>query len=331
MGKREINTVIRILTICCAVLFLSSFAPNESWGAEKKFPNRTINVVIVFAPGASDVVLRPHLEKISGYLGQPLNIVYKPGAAGTVGSSFVRNATPDGYTLLGSSPGPILIGPVTKEDLDYTLDSFEPICRLVMSPNFMVVKADSPLKTLADVIAAAKASPGKLSFSTSGVFGTNHFSMEMFQKSAGIKLTHVPCPGSTPAMTALLGGHVDLCASDIGPLKPQVEAGSVRLITVMDERRSQLYPNTPTFLEFGHRVILPSWYGLMAPKGTPKEVINTIYVAAKKANELDKDYLEKQAKNIGSEVLFLNPDEFDKASRAQLKTIKDIFKDMKDK
>lgn len=331
MEKRQMNAIIKIITICCAVLFLNSFAPNASWGAETKFPNRIINVVVAYAPGAADTYLRPYIEKMPEYLGQPLSFVYKPGAAGTVGSSFVAKTKPDGYNLLVSSPGPVILGPVTKEGIDYTYDSFVPICRLVIAPVLLAVKTESPLKTLDDVIAAAKASPGKLTYSTSGVFGTTHFAMETFQKSAGIKLTHVPCAGSAPAVTALLGDHVAMSCSDIGPFKPHVAAGTVRFIALMGEKRLQSYPNVPTFLELGHRVIFPAWYGLMAPKGTPKEVINTIFNAAKKALDLNRDFIEEKCKQLGIEVSFLNPDEFDKASRAMLKTVEAIFKDIQGK
>jgi tripartite-type tricarboxylate transporter receptor subunit TctC len=331
MGKQQINAKIRMLAICCAVLFLSSIATNESWGAEKKFPNRVINVVVAYAPGSTDVYTRPHLEKMAEYLGQPMSFVYKPGAAGTLGSSYATKAKPDGYTLIAANQGPVLLGPVTKEGIDYTYDSFVPICQMVSVPMFMAVKTESPMKTLDDVIAAAKASPGKLTFSTSGVFSTPHLGMEIFQKSAGIKLTHVPTAGSAPAVTALLGDHVAMTASGIGPLKPNADAGTLRLIALMEEKRLKTYPNIPTFLELGYRVIFPNWYGLLAPKGTPKEIIDTIFDTAKKANDLNRDSIEKQCKQLGIEISFLNPDEFDKSNREQLKTIISIFKDIQGK
>jgi tripartite-type tricarboxylate transporter receptor subunit TctC len=331
MEKREINAMVRLLTICCAILILSSFVSNDSWGAEKPYPNRLINLVVAYAPGSTDTYVRSHVEKIQEQLGQPISFVYKPGATGTIGATFVAKSNPDGYTLLTGSNAPVIYGPVTKEGLEYTYDSFVPICRLVIVPLFLAVKADSPLKTLDDVIAAAKASPGKLTFSTSGVFGTPHFGMETFVKSAGIKLTHVPCAGSAPAVTALLGDHVAMTGSDIGPLKPHVDAGTVRLIAMMDEKRSQMYPNIPTFLELGYRVICPAWYGLFAPKGTPKEVIDTIYNAAKKANDVNRDYIEGKCKNLGIEISFLNAVEFDRVNRLQLETSTSIYKDIKGK
>jgi tripartite-type tricarboxylate transporter receptor subunit TctC len=331
MGKQQTGATIRLLMICCAVLFLTSYTSNESWAAEKKFPNRVINVVVAYAPGSTDVYTRPYLEKMAEYLGQPMSFVYKPGAAGTVGSSYAAKAKPDGYTLMAANQGPVLLGPVTKEDVDYTYDSFIPVCQLVSVPMFLAVRPESPLKTLDDIIAAAKKSPGKLTFSTSGVFSTPHLGMEIFQKAAGIKLTHVPTAGSAPAVTALLGDHVAMTASGIGPLKPHADAGTLRLIALMEEKRLKTYPNIPTFLELGYRVVFPNWYGLLAPKGTPKEIIDTIFEAAKKANDLNRDSIEKQCKQLGIEVSFLNTDEFDKSNREQLKTIISIFKDIRGK
>ena len=114
MGKQQLNALVRMLTICCAVLFLHNVALNETWGAEKKFPVRTINVVVPYNPGSTDVYSRPHIEKMSDQLGQPMTFLYKPGAAGTIGASFAAKSNPDGYTLLASSPGPTVLGPATK-------------------------------------------------------------------------------------------------------------------------------------------------------------------------------------------------------------------------
>jgi tripartite-type tricarboxylate transporter receptor subunit TctC len=331
MKKQQMNTMIRTLAIGCVALVLNSIASYESWGAEKAYPNRLINLVVAYNPGSTDTYVRAHIEKTQEQLGQTMAFVYKPGAAGAVGSSYVAKSKPDGYTLFVASPGPVIQGPITKEGLDYNYDSFVPICRFVIVPVFLAVKADSPLKTLDDVIAAAKKSPGKLTYSTSGVFGNTHFAMEAFQKSAGIKLNHVPCAGSAPAVTALLGDHVAMAGSDIGPLKPHVDSGAVRLIALMDEKKLPSYPNVPTFLEAGHPVVFPAWYGLFAPKGTPKEIIDTIYNAAKKANDANRDYILAKCKQLGIEIDFMRGAEFDKANRAQLEQIKSIYKDLQGK
>jgi len=131
-----------------------------------------------------------------------MSFVYKPGANGAIGASFVAKAKPDGYTPFGTSQAPIITTPLTEEGLDYTFDDFSPICRLVESPIVLATKADSPLKTLKDVIEEAKKFPGKMTFSTSGVFSTIQLPTEILSRMAGITLTHVPCTGTSPAVTA---------------------------------------------------------------------------------------------------------------------------------
>jgi tripartite-type tricarboxylate transporter receptor subunit TctC len=331
MEKRQIKAAIGIFTIC-TILFLSliCFVPNESWGAEKPYPNRLINVVVGYAPGATDTYTRPYIELMAEYLGQPMTYVYKPGAGGSIGFSFVSKAKPDGYTLLGCSTGPVITGPLTTEGIDYTYDSFATIARFCDVPVFLAVKADSPFKTVDDIVAAAKAAPGKLSFSSSGVFSSTHFAMELFKKSYGVDLTHVPCQGGGPSVTAFLGGHVSFMASDIGPLAPHVAAGTVRLLALMDDKRIPAYQNIPTFGELGHPdVVWALWYGLIGPKGLSKEIIDTVFGAAKKVDTLKRNEIETQFKKLGVFRSFLNPEEFDKANREHIKSVKELLKTVK--
>jgi tripartite-type tricarboxylate transporter receptor subunit TctC len=330
MKKQGCFRLASTLTIV-ALIMIIGWAASESWAAEKKYPTRPIQVVVAYSPGSTDTYLRPFIEKLPEYLGQPLSFVYKPGAGGSIGSSFVAKSRPDGYTLFGCSTGPVIVGPLTKEGLDFTLDSFAPLCRYVLTPMGVAVKADSPIKTLKDLVEAAKASPGKLTYSTSGAFGSTHFGMEMLCKEAGIKLTHVPCPGSAPAATALLGGHVDMSFADLGPFKPHIESGAFRLLGIMQKDRMKFSPNIPTFSELGYPVIFPLWYGLMAPKGVPKEVVETIVTASKKAIEQHRGFIEDRLKQLGPEISFLTPAEMDKENRAISKTIQEIFKDLKAK
>jgi len=306
-----------------------SWTASEGWAAEKKYPIRPIQVVVAYSPGSTDTYLRPYIEKLPEYLGQPLSFVYKPGAGGSVGASFVAKSRADGYTIFGCSAGPVVVGPLTKEGLDYTLDSFAPLCNYIRAPVGVAVKADSPIKTLKDLVEAAKASPGKLTYSTAGAFGATHLYMEMFCKEVGIKLTHVPCPGSAPAATALLGGHVDMCCSDMGPFKPHVESGAFRLLGIMQKDRMISFPNIPTFSEAGYPVTVHHWYGIIAPKGVPKEVVETIYNASKKAIEQHRGFIEDGLKNLGVEISFLGPEEMDKQNRAQREAVRAILKEMK--
>lgn len=308
---------------------LTSWAASEGWAAEKKYPIRPIQVVVAYNPGSTDTYLRPYTEKLPEYLGQPLSFVYKPGAGGSVGASFVAKSRADGYTIFGCSAGPVIVGPLTKEGLDYTLDSFVPLCNYIRAPVGVAAKAESPIKTLKDLVEAAKASPGKLTYSTAGAFGATHLYMEMFCKEAGIKLTHVPCPGSAPAATALLGGHVDFCCSDMGPLKPHAESGAFRLLGIMQKDRMKSFPNIPTFSEAGFPVTVQHWYGLMAPKGVPKEVVEVIYNASKRAVEQHRDFIEERLSHLGVEISLLGPEEMDKQNKGQREAVRAILKEMK--
>jgi tripartite-type tricarboxylate transporter receptor subunit TctC len=328
MQKKE-NPWVRSVFFIGALAALFSWTVPEGTAAEKKYPIRPIQVVVAYSPGSTDTYLRPYIEKLPEYLGQPLSFVYKPGAGGSVGASFVGKSRADGYTLFGCSAGPVIVGPLTKEGLDYTLDSFAPLCNYIRAPVGVAVKAESPIKTAKDLVEAAKASPGKLTYSTAGAFGATHLYMEMFCKEAGIKLTHVPCPGSAPAATALLGGHVDLCCSDMGPLKPHAEAGAFRLLGIMQKDRMKSLPNTPTFSEAGYPVAVQHWYGLMAPKGVPKEVVEAIHNASKRAVEQHRGFIEERLNLLGVEISFLGPEEMDKQNKDQREAVRAILKEMK--
>ncbi len=311
------------------LLALFGWVVSESLAAEKKYPIRPIQVIVAYNPGSTDTYLRPYTEKLPEYLGQPLSFVYKPGAGGSVGASFVAKSRPDGYTIFGCSAGPVIVGPLTKEGLDYTLDSFAPLCNYIRAPVGVAVRAESPIKSVKDLVEAAKASPGKLTYSTAGAFGATHLYMEMFCKEAGIMLTHVPCAGSAPAATALLGGHVDMCCSDMGPLKPHAESGAFRLLGIMQKDRMKAFPNVPTFSESGYPVSVQHWYGLMAPKGVPKEVVEAIYNASKKAVEQHRGFIEDRLNQLGVEISLLGPEEMDKQNKDQREAVRAILKEMK--
>jgi tripartite-type tricarboxylate transporter receptor subunit TctC len=327
--EKKRNPWMRSAFIIGTIVALFSWAVPEGLAAEKKYPIRPIQVVVAYSPGSTDTYLRPITEKLPEYLGQPLSFVYKPGAGGSVGASFVAKSRADGYTLFGVSAGPVIVGPLTKEGLDFTLDSFTPLCNYIRAPVGVAVKAESPIKTIKDLVEAAKASPGKLTYSTAGAFGATHLYMEMFCKEAGIKLTHVPCPGSAPAATALLGGHVDMCCSDMGPLKPHAESGAFRLLGIMQKDRMKFFPNIPTFSEAGYPVTVQHWYGIMAPKGVPKEVVEAIYSASKKASEQHRDFIEERLKHLGVEISLLGPEEMDKQNKGQREAVRAILKEMK--
>ena len=289
--------------------------------AAEKFPVQAIQLVIPFAPGDTDNMLRPFVEKMGEFLGQPVVLNYKPGAGGGVGAGFVAAAKPDGYTLVGTSPGSIVVVPLANKEVRYTPESFVPIAALSEGGLMLVVASNSPWKTVKDLVENSKKNPGKTTFTSSGALGITHLLAEIFSKEAGVKWMHIPFQGSGPAITALLGGHVDMASTAIAPAQSHIKAGTLRPLAVFGETRLKAYPDVPTLKELGYNVGSPVLYGISAPKGTPKEVVDAIYAAAKKV--VDK-YNEQIAGNLtlfGAEIKLLGPDEY----AAYLKTQNQLF------
>lgn len=289
--------------------------------AAEKFPTKPIQVIIPFQPGDTDNLLRPFVEKMGEFLGQPLNLVYKPGAAGAVGAGFVAASKPDGHVMVGTSHSSIVVVPLTNKEIGYTLESFAPVAALVESGSLLVVLSSSPWKTLKDVVEDSKKSPGKISYTSSGTFGVNHLIPEAFTKEAGIKWNHIPSQGSGPAITAVLGGHVNMASTAIAPALPHIQSGTLRPLASYGVRRLKAFPDVPTLKELGYGVASPSYYGILAPKGTPKEVVNAIYAAARKAVEKYNDPIATRLTSLGVEIKLLGPEEY----AAYLKNQNDLF------
>jgi len=184
------------------------------------------------------------------------------------------------------------------------------------------------LKTVKDLIEAAKKSPGKLTYSTTGVYSTLHVPMEMFLQAAGIKMTHVPCPGTAPAVAALLGGHVDMTSASMASIVPHLKSGALRAIAVFANERLKDFPNVPTFPELGYYGRFFNWYGFMAPKGTPQEVVQTIYTACKKASEDHKAYIESRLEALSLKLSYLGPEDFGKMLKEDDEAMRKIYKDL---
>jgi tripartite-type tricarboxylate transporter receptor subunit TctC len=286
----------------------------EGVAAEKNFPSKPIQVIIPFAPGDTDQVLRPFIERMPEFLGQPMNFIYKPGAGGTTGIASVVSSKPDGYTLVGSSPSGIIVIPSVNINmgtpLSYTYRDLAQVTNLILMPTAYSVLTTSPWKSFQDLVAAAKKDPGKYTYSSSGTYGSAHIMMEAAAKQAGIKLNYIPSTGAGPAVTAVLGGHVHIAATGIGPIIPYLKAGTMRTLVQCDPQRARSLRDVPTFTELGYPIIFPGVYGLHAPKGTPKEVIDKLHLAAKKVGEKYKDEISSYLEKFGAEINTLSPEEF---------------------
>ncbi len=319
---------VRFLGVGILTVVLTLSVMGEGLSAEKKFPTKPITVVIGFAPGDTDNILRPFVEKMPEYLGQPMTFVYKPGAAGSLGAGFVASSKPDGYTLVGTSQSSITVVPHSQKDVGYTWESFAPVCYVAEALYLFAVKADSPWKTMKDFVADARKEPGKLTYSSSGAFGLPHIGGEMVAKAAGMKLKYIPSTGSTPAVTAVLGGHVDAVSTPATPVFAHIQAGTMRALAVFTKDRSPFLADTPTFLEMGYPVSLDVITGFLAPKGTPKDIVDTIASAAQKVAQDHKAFVVERLGNQGQKLRYGGPADYTAALRGYNETFSKVIKDL---
>ncbi|MGE8686602.1 MAG: tripartite tricarboxylate transporter substrate binding protein [Achromobacter sp.] len=285
--------------------------------AQAGFPEKPVQLIIPFAPGDTDQMLRPITEKMGQYLGQPIVMNYKPGAGGGIGAAYTASAPADGYTIVGSSPGALVVVPLANKEIKYTTDSFAPVAAISLGGMMIVASSKSRYKTLADVVADAKARPDGVSYGTSGAMGISHLLGETFASEAGIQLRHIPFQGSAPAVTALLGGHTDIAVSAVGPAQAHIQSGGLRPLAIFSSKRLAAYPDVPTLRELGYDVGSPTIYGLMAPRDTPPQVIDTLYQAARKVVADQGGEVNKTLGTIGAEVSVLSPQEYGAYLREQ--------------
>lgn len=278
--------------------------------AQSDFPTRPIEVVIPFQPGDTDNMLRPFLQRMAEVLGQPMVISYRPGAGGGIGAADVANAAPDGYTLVGTSPGSVVVVPLASPEAQYTFRSFAPAVALSEGGFLLLVQASSPFETLDDLVAFARENPGDVAFGTSGTMGITHLLTEAFGVAAGIDLTHIPYQGSGPAVTGLLGGHIELATSAIAPALGHIRDGALRPLAALSAERLNAYPEVPTTLELGYEIGSPTLYGLLAPAGTPPEILARLHAAAETAIETWGEELETNMAALGSQIHLLGPEDY---------------------
>jgi tripartite-type tricarboxylate transporter receptor subunit TctC len=268
--------------------------------AQEAFPGRAISMIVAFPPGGvADITARPTAAAMEKILKQPVTVMNRPGAAGAVGNSAVANARPDGYTILMALSS-ISVIPAADELFNrkpaYALDQFAPIALVSADPTILVVHPSLPVKTAKELVALARSKPGEMSYSSSGVYGALHMPMEMFLHAAKLKMRHVPTTGGGPAITALLGGHVEMTAGGPAAISAHVKSGKMRAIVGWGAARHPSYPDVPTFKEFGYKdVEYYIWAGMFAPRGTPDSVMKALRDAARRAVQ-DPDFKSTMAK-----------------------------------
>src|SRR5712691_11167176 len=255
------------------------------------YPNRPITFMIPFPPGGSTtIVVRSISDKLAEILGQQIIIDNRAGAGGTVGTRSLAKADPDGYTIGLGYSGTLAIGPNLYSNVGYDpRKDFAPIGRIGIAPNTMVVHPSFPAKSVAELVAYAKANPGKVNYGSAGVGTVSHVCGEYFATAAGIKLVHVPYKGTGPALTDLIGGHIPMAFAPIPATYSNAQAGKMRMLAVTSAVRSKLVPDVPTIAESG----VPGFdavlrYGVVAPAGTPRAIIEKLNKALNAALASDE-------------------------------------------
>jgi tripartite-type tricarboxylate transporter receptor subunit TctC len=282
------------------------------------FPDKPIRLIIPYPPGGgSDSVMRPVADEMSRGLGQPVILDYKPGAGATLGANYVAKSAPDGYTLVNLQPAHA-INATLMPKLPYdTLRDFAGISLLVRAPQIIEVRAQSPIKSLQELISNAKANPGKLNYASSGTGNASHLAVELLNSAAGIKLTHVPYKGSAPAKTALLAHEVDFLCDGLSSSIPYIQAGKFRALAVTTSTRSQVLPDVPTVSEAGVSGFdVPTWFGIFAPAGTPKPILQRLNAEMVKALRSPK--VKAQLEALGFDIVGSSPQEQDEVLRAEV-------------
>jgi tripartite-type tricarboxylate transporter receptor subunit TctC len=292
--------------------------------ADEPFPTKPVTLIIpVGAGGSHDLTARALAAVIPQYLGQPMLVELRPGGGGAIGSNQVATAKPDGYTLLFGGPGWSSALPAI-EGRSAGPDRLIAVARVNYSPALLLARPDAPFKTLKEMVEWAKAHPGELLHATTGPWGASDMPMKQLMHQYDFHAKLVPYDGGGPALLAILGGHVQTTFSLSAQALPHLKAGKLRALAVMDTKRLPALPDVPTAVEQGIDVTYTLWRGVLAPKGTPRPIIDKLADAIKKATE-DKAFIE-QVRSMGDEPGYLGPDEFARVWRKEYETAKELGK-----
>lgn len=290
-----------------------------AFAAAQTFPSKTIRVIVPFAAGGpADSIARIVSEKMASLLGKPVVIENRPGAGGVTGIAAVAKADPDGHTIGVSATGALAISPALQDSMPYDVfKDLRLVTQLVEVPSLLVVNPNIPAKSLNELVALAKAQPGKLNFGSAGVGGTTHLGVELLKSVAGVDLVHVPYGGAAPAVNDLLGGHVQLMFADIPVLLGNVEAGKLRALAIGSAKRAPTVPDIPTTAELGFpQVVAQTWYGVVAPGGTHPDVVAILQKAA--TDSLQSPEVKEKLSQQGAIVVGSSSEDFSKYVKSEL-------------
>ena len=314
-------TCARMILLAALGAASALLAPSPAHAQDSRaYPNRPIKVIVPFPPGGpTDGMARIISERLGALLGQSIVVENRGGGAGgSIGAKVVANADPDGYTILMTPGGSLTTGPAVHKNIGYDpLKVFTPVGQLIVTHQFMCVHPDVPVKTLPELVAYAKANPGKISYGTQG-FGTGtHLLTELFKLDAGIDIVSVPYRGTGPMLAAILAGEVQMVTDPSTTILPHIQAGKVRPLAVVTNERSPKLPDVPTTAEVGYpKLNSPFWLGVVAPAGTPPEIVNKLNAAFRES--LNDPATRERLDALGAEIKIDTPETFGRMIASQL-------------
>lgn len=292
----------------------------------ENYPTKQIEMVAWASPGGgSDIMCRSFAKATEGIIPQTIYVVNKKGGGGAVGMAYVQSRPADGYTLLGVTNN-LVYTPISKKDFQFSYKDFEPIVMWGYDPKCIAVAADSPYKTIDDLVNAAKAAPGKIKLGTFGPGTDDHVTGYMLAKQAGVQFGFVPFDSGGEILAALLGGHIGAQVTEVAEVKSQMDAGKVRILTVATEKRLEALPDVPTMSEKGWKVVVPKFRGLVVKKGTPQPVVE--YLIANSLKAIQSAEFQKYQKESFVEPAFLTGKDFLQLIEAQVAETEPVLREL---
>jgi tripartite-type tricarboxylate transporter receptor subunit TctC len=297
--------------------------------AQSAYPERPLSMIVPFPPGGvADTVGRPLAEAMTRELKQPVVIENKGGAGGAVGITAAARAAPDGYTVLLSLSSMSVLPEADRvlgRKPSYQIEQFKPLARMTADPTVLVVRAESPWRTLEEFVADAKKRPGALNFGSSGNYGTMHIPMEMLKQAAGISMVHIPYTGAGPAITALLGGHVDALSTGPASVLQHIRAGKLRALAQWGPARLESLPEVPSLRERGFDVVYAQWSGVFVSAAVPQAVADRLLAGVRRV-AADPAFRESILRVTGSPLAYQDADEFSRYLRDDVATMTDVVR-----
>jgi len=313
--KRVLQICMLCIAACCAGQALA-----------QAYPNKPIRLVVPFPPGGpTDILGRAIGAKLAELLGQPVIIDNRGGAGGGIGADNVAKSPPDGYSLLLGTTGTHTINPNLYSKLPYDpIKDFVAISLVVKYLNILVVNPNVPVKSVADLIALAKQKPGQVTFGSAGNGASNHLTGEMLAALAGVKMQHVPYKGSGPALNDVIAGQINFMFDQYSTVAPNIKAGRLRAIGIATKQRHRLLPDVPTISETIPGFEVPLWYGLFAPAGTPRDIVNRLNAELTKV--MNSAEIHERMTTLGWDPITNTPEEFTAQIKAESAVWADVVK-----